>query len=66
MAYDVKTYIVQKAAPDGTLGRLLAVKLTFAAAHTIAKRFAPAKVHVVTADKTDDPNVAFGLDMHHS
>ena len=40
----------------------LAVKLTFAAAHEIAKRKAPARVHVVTADKTDDLNVDLRLD----
>ena len=62
MAYEVKVYAVQKADHEGNLGELLAVKLTFAAAHAIAKRKAPAKVHVVTADKTEDLNVRLGLD----
>ena len=62
MAYEVRVYVVQKADHEGRLGDLLAVKLTYAAAHAIAKRKAPARVHVVTADKTDDLNVDLGLD----
>ena len=62
MAYEVKVYVVQRADREGNLGELLAVKLTFAAAHTIAKRKAPARVHVVTADKTANCNVGLGLD----
>ena len=62
MAYEVRVYVVQKADREGNLGDLLAVKLTFAAAHEIAKRKAPARVHVVTADKTADWNVGLGLD----
>jgi hypothetical protein len=56
VAYSCKVYVVQKADRDGTLGRVLAAKLTFQAAHAIAKRFAPARVHVVDADKTEDIN----------
>ena len=54
MAYEVRVYVVQKADREGNLGDLVAVKLTFAAAHEIAKRKAPANIHVVTADKTAD------------
>lgn len=55
--FTVKTYVVQKADRDGNLiGPVLAVKLTFADAHRIAKDFAPAKVTFVLADKTPFPN----------
>jgi hypothetical protein len=57
VSYEVKTYVVQKADADGALGELLAVKLTFAAAHAIARRHAPAGVCQVVADKTEDCNV---------
>jgi hypothetical protein len=36
---------------------VLAVKLTLAAAHATAKRHAPAKVHFVMADKSEELNV---------
>lgn len=56
--YTVKVYVVQKADPaTGKAGELLAVKLTFAEAHQIAKAQAPAKVTCVLADKTNLPNV---------
>jgi surfactin synthase thioesterase subunit len=57
MAYEVKTYVVQKADVDGVLGEVLAVKLTYEAAHRIAKQHAPAKVHFAVADKTPERNV---------
>lgn len=57
MAFTVKTYVVQKADRDGNLyGPVIAVKLTFADAHQIAKQFAPARVSMVLADKTPIPN----------
>jgi hypothetical protein len=46
--FHVKTYVVQK--PDG---ELLAVKLTRATAQQVARKFAPAKVTLVVADKED-------------
>ena len=49
-SYQTKVYVVQKSDVEGNLGRLLAVKLTHAAAHAVAKRHAPAKVHFVLAD----------------
>lgn len=52
-AYACKVYVVQKADRQGTLGEVLAVKLTHEAAHAIAKRMAPAKVICVMADKDD-------------
>jgi hypothetical protein len=54
--YQVKIYIVQKSDRNGTLGEILAVKLTFTAAHKIARALAPAKVHCVLADKSDQLN----------
>ena len=55
--YQTKVYVVQKADSGGLLRDVLAVKLTLAAAHAIAKRHAPAKVHFVTADKSEELNV---------
>lgn len=55
--YQTKVYVVQKADRDGVLGAVLAVKLTHKAAHTVAKAFAPAKVHFALADKSDQPNM---------
>ena len=52
-----KVYVVQKFDRDGNPGAFLAVKLTWAAAHAIAKRFAPAKVIFAIADKDETPNV---------
>lgn len=55
--YTVKTYVVQQADVKGNLtGPVLGVKLTFKEAHDIAKRFAPARVICILADKTDKPN----------
>jgi len=56
-SYQTKVYVVQKSDVEGNLGRLLAVKLTHAAAHAVAKRHAPAKVHFVLADKSEQLNV---------
>ena len=49
--FHVKVYVVTRS--DDTL---LAIKLTFAEAHTIARKFAPARVTMVLADKTPDLN----------
>ena len=57
MAYEVKTYVVQKVDAEDRLGAVIAVKLTWAAAHAIAKRKAPAKVIFAVADKDETPNV---------
>jgi len=56
--YQTKVYVVQQAERDGALGPILAVKLSHTAAHAIAKRHAPAKVHFVIADKSEQLNVA--------
>lgn len=49
-----KVYIVQRAGPDGKLlPEILAVKMTHALAHSIAKHFAPAMVKSFMADKSD-------------
>ena len=52
-----KVYIVQKFDRSGTPGEVIAVKLTFAAAHAVAKSHAPAKVIFGIADKTDAKNL---------
>lgn len=58
--YTCKVYVVQKADRAGRLyGEVIAVKLTWAEAHAIAKAFAPAKVACVVADKTPHPNGPF-------
>lgn len=57
MAYQAKVYVVQRVGRDGEHGPVIAVKLTHADAHNIAKKFAPARVLTVIADKTDLPNV---------
>jgi hypothetical protein len=56
--YSTKTFVVQKSDRNGLLGEVLAVKLTFAAAHAVAKKHAPAIVHFAVADKSDALNVA--------
>ena len=48
----VKIYIIQQYDRDGTPREIIDVKLTFRAAHDIAKRFAPAKVLYTEADKS--------------
>lgn len=62
--YVCKVYVVQQADRQGNLiGEVLAVKLTHRDAHAIARRFAPAKVTMVIADKTPEPNgPAYGAD----
>ena len=60
MAYETKVYVVQKADREGRLGEVLAVKLNHTAAHAIAKKHAPAKVHFAIADKSEDLNVDHG------
>lgn len=52
MAYSTKVYIVQKG--DGTV---IAAKLSFDAAHQMAKTHAPARVLFSVADKSLEPNV---------
>ena len=56
MSYSAKVYIVQRADKDGRLGEVIAAKLTHTEAHRIAKNYAPAKVTLFFADKTDLPN----------
>lgn len=49
--------MVQRADNSGKpIGEVLAVKLTYIAAHKIAKEFAPARVTCIQADKTNYPN----------
>ena len=55
--YQTKVYVVQKADHNGVLGDVIAVKLTHGAAHSIAKQFAPCRVHFAIADKSDELNV---------
>jgi hypothetical protein len=57
MAYEVKVYVVQKGDHEGNLGEILAVKLTYGAAHAVAKQHAPAKVHFAVADKAESRNI---------
>jgi len=65
--YVCKTYVVMKADRDGYLyGAPLAVKLTYAAAHKIAKRHVPARVFCLIADKNDSENGAFFHDGSES
>jgi hypothetical protein len=56
MSFTCKVYVVQKADLNGVLGAIVAVKLTHADAHAIAKDCAPAKVLCVVADKSPEPN----------
>ena len=60
MAYEVKVYVVQRYERDGTPGEVIAAKLTHNAAHTIAKKNAPARVIFTVADKSDGLNVEQG------
>jgi hypothetical protein len=63
--FAVKVYVVQKADRQGRLhGDVLAVKLTHAAAHTVAKQNAPAKVTCVLADKTEFLNGPEHVSIH--
>jgi hypothetical protein len=55
--YTSKVYIVQKYDRSGNPGEIIAAKLTFAAAHDIAKANAPAKVVFAIADKSSFRNV---------
>lgn len=55
--FSTKVYIVQKYERGGRPGEVIAAKLTFAAAHELAKKHAPAKVVFAVADKTSDVNV---------
>ncbi|CAA2141474.1 hypothetical protein [Hyphomicrobium sp. ghe19] len=58
--YQTKVYIVQKYDRDGSPGEIIAVKLTFASAHQLAKSNAPAKVVFAIADKSVFRNVPVG------
>lgn len=53
-----KVYIAQRYDREGNPGEVLGVKLTFGAAHALAKKNAPAKVLFGEADKDDQPNVS--------
>jgi len=53
-AYTSKIYIVQKYDRQGQPGEVIAVKLTFAAAHAIAKEFAPAMLDCKSHTQGDD------------
>lgn len=67
MAFTAKVYIVQRADNDGNLfGEVVAAKLTFGEAQRIAasKGVAPAKVTMLIADKTTEPN-GVGQIGHH-
>lgn len=55
--YVAKVYIVQKYDREGKPGEIIAAKLTFAAAHAVAKDNAPAKVVFALADKSSLRNV---------
>ena len=57
MRFETKVYAVQKFDRDGRPGEVIAIKLTWTAAHAIAKRNAPAKVIFAVADKDPTPNV---------
>ena len=61
--YQTKVYVVQAADTAGVLGKVLAVKLNHSAAHAIAKKNAPARVHFVIADKSDTLNVDHSADQ---
>lgn len=56
-SYVAKVYIVQKYDREGNPGEIIAAKLTFAAAHSVAKDNAPAKVVFALADKSPHRNV---------
>lgn len=58
MSFSPKVYIVQKFSREGEPREVLAVKLTFSAAHDVAKAFAPAKVLFGLADKGLELNVS--------
>jgi hypothetical protein len=50
--YTTKVFIVQRAS-----GEVIGSKLTFIAAHRLAKKEAPCQVIFSIADKTEEPNV---------
>lgn len=52
-SFQTKVYVVQR--EDG---EVIGTKLTFDAAHRLARKYAPAKVLFSLADKSDLPNVA--------
>ena len=54
----VKVYVVQLYDRQGNPGEVIAAKLTFSTAHTIAKANAPARVLYAEADKTETLNVS--------
>ena len=63
--FKTKVYIVQRANSDGVLtGEVIAAKLTFIEAQTIAKAHAPAKVTMLFADKSPLAN-GVGQNGHH-
>ena len=52
MSFQTKIYVVQKYDRQGNPGEVIALKLTFSAAHAIAKANAPASVGFSIADKS--------------
>ncbi len=63
--FRIKVYIVQRATRDGILtGEVIAAKLTFTEAQSLAKAHAPAKVTMLFADKTPFAN-GVGQNGHH-
>ncbi len=53
----LKVYLVQRARDDGTIDpEILAAKLTHAAAHEVARRYAPARIVSLVADKSLEEN----------
>ena len=55
--FTIKVYVAQRVDARGRLGEVLAIKLTHAAAHAVAKAYAPAAVNCVVADKTTFANM---------
>ena len=55
--FTVKVYVAQRVDARGRLGEVLAIKLTHAAAHAVAKAYAPAMVSCIVADKTTFANM---------
>ena len=63
--WTTKTYVVQKADRAGNLlPEILGVKLTYSAAHAVAKANAPAKVLFAIADKDDVANPPVNIQAH--
>lgn len=63
-SFEPKVYIVQRYGRDGRPGEVLGAKLTFKAAHDLAKDHAPACVWFAKADKTRAPNAVVHTASH--